>query len=737
MPPDKYDTMSDAERSRAVAYRRSQIAKQQREMAVGDLDPSVASARSQEASMASERFGAGTGVVGEETDPQWVTRGPTMGDVGGMAGSIAGGFTGARIGQAFGHPGIGAAIGSLYGAIGGGAAGEAAKQTYDSDSPFDTTAIVEESIRQGRYDLLGLGVNVSIRGGIRLVTGKPVLAAIAANEQITKLAKETAPELLQQGHSPETVKAVGDSWAMLSQKVDGGLLRHTEDAAAASAFAKKIPARRKAQDEAANLIVEHIRKKVGPLYDKAVVARKVMDKWQKIYTGRKDQLGKIYDLISDRMDTELLPAQTAEVSAFGIETPIGPATQLSGPVLSANRGAGRERVTLAPAQRIVKDTGSQAGMVDLKPIPNAIADTYKIIEELRENGTSIPAMEEVTTLLGKFPQGKVSFGLAKELRTHIADLEDELVINNVASGQRFGQAIRKPKKVMQLEKIRKALTGQMDQAVRDFDAALPAGKEKIGYTYFQANNDWANLSNLYGNAEMRGWLSVLEEQLAGPTVVDEFLQPQNIERLGLLVKGLEGTRELNYLRRWHLDSMSQRSMTEVGTKHHGKYKAFDPEKFLEILGDETHGFGLNSARVLHGETIDVLADISKKMHVIRPNVNRPRSFAMELTEAGPLLSVATGLGAGTAFGVPAGAAAAAGTLGTIAITVKGLNKLLTSPMTAKAILGLSTMSPYSGKAVALTGRILSALSKDDIRNIERGKRISLTDTQSRNTQITQ
>lgn len=685
MPPEQVQSSgtNDEELGKAVAARRALIAKRQREIAVGTLDPNFQAAQTTENTIANERFGVGTGVAGTETN----FRGVTAGDVGGTAGAIAGGMAGARLGAAAGFPGTGAVVGSLMGAVGGGGAGEAARQQL-SNEPFNTTPIIRESIRQGSYDLLGLGVNAALRGTARIFAGKPIVAAVAANERLTTLAKQVQGDLLAAGHSPEMVKQTVDSFAMLSQKVDGRLLRFTEEAAGSSMFAKDIPARRAAQDDAANLIVSHIEKQVGPFYTKAQTARKVMDKWNGILADRKTQLGGIYDDIATRLKTD--------------------ATQ------------GPSGVT----KRIVTETGSDIGMVDLRPVGKSIADTKKIIAELKENGMSIPQIEMVSDLVDSMPPGKVSFALAQRLRGHIAELEDNLVMNQVASGGGFGAALKKPKAVRDFERVRSAFTEQMEKAITEFDAALPAGKTKVLPLWKQADAAWGDMQNLYNNAEVRGWMRAAEEKLAGPSLMDEMLQPQNEERMKMVVRGLQNTPELPMLRRWHLESLKEKATVDG---------VFDPKKYLKILGTETSGFGAETARVLHGPAhIQTIQQIARDMQVVR--AEKPgKSFAMTLAEVGPAIAIFTGTGAGLFAGNMTGAlGGAAGTLATIGLTVKGFNKLLTSPRLARDVLTLSTMRPRSGKAIAATARVLSALSSDDIRTAERGKRVTLESLRERN-----
>lgn len=626
---------------------------------------------------------------------------PTGADIGGFGGAIAGGAKGAAIG-AVAVPGpigmaIGGIAGSVIGAVAGGAAGELADQAV-GDNPFNTVKVMKEGIKQGLYEVLGAGASGVLRGGVKLIRGRPLVGAIAASEELTRLAGDINESALAAGRdvTPEMME-LSRGFNTMGELLEGGLIRTLEEATASSAFAGALPKKAVAQEDMAIKMVDWMHRNLGKVIPKGEVSKRVFASWERARMKTMNHVGPLYDSIGKRLETEVVEDVTIRPGGLDV------------------LGVGRPDQVVTTATKLVKGTGKTAGMVDMRGVTSPLKDLKQVMQELNDIGLELPGGSIITDNMDKVLGDKrVSWNTAKEFRTALAEMEERLA----ATGGHASRARR-------VELVRQKLTDKMGDAVRAFDRANPSNAP-LTPIWEYTDNFYAEAQEQMGNATMRGWMRLAEDMGAGPQLVDGLLDPQNIDRISAVVKSLDNTSDQVMLRRWHMESLKNKSL--VGGK-------FVPEKYLEALGNETQGFGREALEALHGkDAVDAMFDIAKNLKTVRGVKGSGGSFAMRLMEMGPVLQLFVGGGAGAAAGGVAGGAAGLG-LGAIAgagtallkigITVKAMNRLMANGKMARDLATLASYSPRDQRAVAAGARIMGALSREDLQDNVKGRKVAM------------
>jgi hypothetical protein len=354
-------------------------------------------------------------------------------------------------------------------------------------------------------------------------------------------------------------------------------------------------------------------------------------------------------------------------------------------------------------------------MIDIEGFSSPFQSLRETTEELAREGISIDrAIRLKDNLSGIRSERKISWNAAKNLRTSVGELVEELA-------DKKGHA----DEVRRLGNVYENLTKSMEKGIKDYDLANPS-LPPLSPVFEQANGLYGNFQRLYKHAEMRGWMRMVNDTMNGPSAVQSLLQPQNTTRLKHVVRGLRRTPELNMLRKWHMKSLQNQA--SIGGK-------FNPQKYLELMGDAVSGFGRESMEALHGkEIVEAMETLASDLKIFHGGVEGAGGkFAMMMVETGPIFQVLAGGLAGTVAGGPAvGLTAAAGTLVSIGVTVEALNRLMTNPTLAKSLATMSSASPKGQAGIAATARVLAALNREDL-NSNLNERRSVQDIYERAT----
>ena len=466
---------------------------------------------------------------------------PTGADAGGTVGGIVGAARGATLGGSVaGPPGalVGGIIGGGLGAFAGGTAGEAADQAF-SDNPFDTPKMIKEGIRQAAVDMFGGTVMGVLKGTVKLAAGRPIVGAISANERLAKLTADIEPQIAKvramtpdqiaqlptkaaqeramriQQIPDETLAGMSESWGTMGELMQSRLIRSAEESVGASRFARQLPAKKAAQEDLADMLVENMRANLGPLYDTDTLGKKLAEAWDSAGKKITDDAGPLYDDIGKRLETI-----DVQDDIFGV----------------------------SKAKKIVKGTNSDAGMVDIDGFSSPFESLNRATKELKSVGVEVKRARGLEdNLVGIRRERKISWNAAKKLRTSVGELAEALA-------DKPGHA----DEVRRLGDVYKKLTKQMERGIQAYDKANP-GEPAISPMWKQADAWYKDFNRVYKHAEMRGWMRMVNDNLQGPSAVRSLLEPQNTSRLKHVVEGLAGTEDLNMLRNWHMASLEQQA----------------------------------------------------------------------------------------------------------------------------------------------------------------------------------
>ena len=388
---------------------------------------------------------------------------PTGADAGGTVGGIVGAARGATLGGSVaGPPGaiVGGIIGGGLGAFAGGTAGEAADQAF-SDNPFDTPKMIKEGIRQAAVDMFGGTVMGVLKGTVKLAAGRPIVGAISANERLAKLTADIEPQIAKvramtpdqiaqlptkaaqeqamriQQIPDETLAGMSESWGTMGELMQSRLIRSAEESVGASRFARQLPAKKAAQEDIADMLVENMRANLGPLYDTDTLGKKLAEAWDSAGKKITDDAGPLYDDIGKRLETidvQDIHQIPGKPDLFGLGTPAKQTTT---------------------TRKIVKGTNSDAGMVDIDGFSSPFESLNRATKELKSVGVEVKRARGLEdNLIGIRGERKISWNAAKKLRTSVGELAEALA-------DKPGHA----DEVRRLGDVYKKLTKQMERGI--------------------------------------------------------------------------------------------------------------------------------------------------------------------------------------------------------------------------------------------------------------------------------
>ena len=582
----------------------------------------------------------------------------------------AGGMIGGGLGSLAG-PGT-----AVAGAAIGGALGSAARD-WEKNQPLGRHNLID-GLTQGLYEVGGQGVARGLNYVVRGVAGKLAAGAVESSNYIKQLATMYREELLQAGHPVEAVDTLIESGLTAAQAAQGKLIDVAETIAKGSAVTQAVNSVYEAQDDLWRLAARDAAKNFGPALSKAQVARMFANSVRNAQEIGRGRIGGMYDVIGKRLETVDLP-------------------------------------TTIPGQsgKIVRETGSTAGLVDLGPVRNALSRQRANIEELGKSLLDPEGVTKLVNTIDTLPPGKISFDAAKQLRTDIQDL-----------ARRVKMVDDKAQFVDAADELDGFLTRAMKKAVVDFDQAIaargvPKGDFKRGPVaplLDLANKTTKAFHEAQNSAFMRSMVSLADEKLAAPQILDDILQPQNPERINFVLDTIgRDTHEADMIRSWHLRSMMEGAMKQGATvtKLASKTsKVPGGEALSEAFGALTKGPGEDMLLALHGpERLANYRRMASAMQTAQAKGFSEGSLFIKLLEAsgvgGAVVALANPWGSATSKGLTIAGA------GTYLIGMKTLSRLLASPKTANWLINATKFGVKTREGAAAAARILSLLGPSE------------------------
>jgi hypothetical protein len=588
-----------------------------------------------------------------------------------------GGTIGGIVGSPLGIPGaaVGAGLGGAY--------GEAYRRAQEG-KPLGNE-ILKEGLAQGAYEVFGGLVVKGANKVVKSVAGRAVHGAVEADAILRSAAVEVRDELIQAGHPAEAVDALVIAGLTSAQATKGKFLDTLETFAKGTVTSSRMTDLAETQEALFREIPSVIARKFGPMLDKESVARMTVNRFKELQEVGKGRIGGMYDVIGKRMGTH---------TTIGSRSPTGPT---------------RELLT-------VTETGTNAGLVNLKPARRALIRQQKALQEL---GNINPDPEGVNTLVDVIRSlpDEVSFDTAKQLRTDIQDLARKVKLKD-----------DKAQFVSAATEVDKVLTGAMDEAVVSFDKAVAKKRaddirfgRAVGPTrqpvkplLDMAEKFTADFHNRANHEMVRGFVALADEKFAGPQVLDELIRDQGAERVGKIINGVLGkdSREANMIRSWHLRKLWDESM--VGGTPQGA-------KFLEAVESETRQIGPSAMRALHGlDNLNNYKAFARATEVAQRKGTTSGSEFIRFAEWATLGTALLTMGNPAVPALGRKTAAVAG--GSWVISMKALNRLLASPKTARWLIDAQKFGPKSRAGLAAAQRVVASLGTEEaVRIPERPK----------------
>lgn len=589
---------------------------------------------------------------------------------------IAGGI----IGAASPIPGgsmIGTGIGSVIGNV--------VEPLAEGRMPDPTEVATRAAIDVGTEGIGGAVMKYSPRVA-RGIFGKKIRRAGLADSILSDVANDAKAKLLAAGHPPEVVDRLTRTFLLPHQATTGTKLDIASNIARNSAAGADtgIKVVEDAQNGTFAAMPEIIANRIAPLLPKEEVEDGLLLAVQRIGKEESDRIGSIYDEVEKQMET-------------GLRSTTSPGGMVPAP-------------NVRPADRLyVKELaglgGTNAGLVDLRPIKSLLADEKRVVSEL---GVSLDeGVQGIIADINGLPDN-ASFDVVKRFRTQLMNAARPTA-EGIKPKKNFLKATRE---------VEATLREQMDSAVKSFDEV----REANGYTgprmsdlLTTANSDFKVLQDTANRQLLRGWIKAADKNLDVGKALQATFQGANSKRVKLLrdVVGVDSA-EWKTVRSWQInDLMKKAAQSAPGT---GRHNVVSGDLLYDLLTDEAKGYGKKQLVALHGRSgYDDLLKLADAMKIAQKQETGRGSMLVSMLDS-PIVTLPISMAGGAMVGGASGAAAAAGTAGSLALSIRGISKLLANEKTSKWI--LDGMKPGK-KTLALkqfsrlAPRFLAELTLDD------------------------
>jgi hypothetical protein len=534
--------------------------------------------------------------------------------------------------------------------------------------------MAQEATIQGVSEIAGAGMSLAapFQRVIRKGGGKIIAEAAEVSATMKSVARDYEEALVRRGtHTRAQAKQAAQIALTPAQLHEGRVLDYIDNFVAGSGLFGGAHAKiAQSQHQALNMSVDALVEVLGPTMDPDDIAETVGHIFKTNMSRDQDSFGAMHEAVKRRLRTRHVG--TKEVG-------------LSGP------GAEDGLLTPKGSELIVEDTGSKAGLVDMRGIRRESLEEYR--QYLAGIGSKAPDPERLKTLVGGLDD-LPDFASFDDVMKYRSDLGEALALaKGPNKNEKFSRAAGE---------LYHDLTRASDNALKAYDRAMRA---KVGPSYIGAHDMQKDADAGY-KAVKRHWdkrfvnkfLSFAADDPrameTGRAILNQFTGPGNAGKIQEFKRMIGGESEEGWraMRKFVVADIQEKSALPNG--------GTDARKMIDHL-TSPRKLGEDASDLILGKEKGEMVRLLNALQATQKKNAAPGKSAASLTEPGMIMLAASAAMAGSGS-VGAGLAVPA----TYALAMTGLQKALLSP-TLRDLLGKATRAKQGTRlATSLTAKIL-------------------------------